>query len=118
MSLGQLIYSLEGISPLTYVSYDWWGMKPTTIQSYRGYYEDIALGVTQDGLATTAQQLLAECRKALGADFEGYKGGRYRATEDTGLWASEYGQVSDIIITGLNTEDPMRARLMTKKTED
>jgi hypothetical protein len=118
ISLGQLIASLERLSPVAYVSYDWWGLKPTKVLSYRGFYEDLALGLTQDGPPTTAEQLLAECRKAIGADFGGYKGGRYQATEDTGLWASEYGQVSDIIITALNTDDPMLARLMTKKTED
>jgi hypothetical protein len=117
MSLGQLISSLERLSPVAFVSYDWWGLKPTTILSYRGFYDDLALGVNQDGETRTAAQLLTECRAALGADFEGYKGGNYRATTETALWASEYGQVSGIIITGLNTDDPMWARLMTEKTD-
>jgi hypothetical protein len=87
MTLGQLITALRRLPPDALV---WLGSgryMPTTLSSYHGYYEDLALGF-EVGLPRNAALLLSEMERALGQTFVGYKGGSYRASEDTAVWVS------------------------------
>ena len=98
MTLGALIQQLEELTTLD----------PTVriaglgeLMSYRGYYCDLAFEPSESDEAAT--DLLARCRAALGAVFEGYKGGDFQMGATTPLWVAEYGEGSSPRLMGLDT---------------
>jgi hypothetical protein len=65
-----------------YISGEW--------DSYRGYYEDMMIGIKRDNTDYTVSQLieLLESAKAKGIMY-GYKGGEYSVNDNTILWLEE-----------------------------
>lgn len=61
--------------------------------------------VVEPGAIDTVADLLADCRSALGACFEGYKGGNFWMTAATPLWVSSYGSASGMKVTNLDVVD-------------
>ncbi len=131
MRLGNLIGSLKGYNPDIEVRYDFVYEVPTTLGSYRGYYEQLALGYCNVDEASkgrapgdypTAGLLLAELESALSPaieeftvenaeapvkpktyrKFTGYKGGNYVMTERTPVWVANYGEAAG---TGIESID-------------
>lgn len=51
--------------------------------SYRGYYEDLAFEITGP---TSVGDMLAAARSALGATYQGWKGGDYEMSRYTEVW--------------------------------
>ena len=82
------------------IIFDPWNLRPTNLASYRGFYEDLALDF-EIGEPCPVVQLLDECRRAIGRQFEGYKGGLYTATRDTAIWCSHWGQAQNLVVTGI-----------------
>ena len=80
---------------------------PTTLASYRGFYEQLALGWEKpkyEGDKTKkclVAQLLLECQDALGKEFTGWKGGDYTMYERTPVWCANPGETGSIAIIGL-----------------
>lgn len=73
------------------------------IDSYRGYYSDLALEPSKTPItAAMAHKLLSA---AIGQTFDGCKGGEYVMSESTPLWRSSYGRASGIAITGIQIGD-------------
>lgn len=97
-TLGELIDELAKREPSRPVIIAGVGA-PGILSSYRGYYSDLAF--EGGGPEATVSDVLANCRAALGATFEGYKGGDYVMGPDTPLWASPYGESSGIAIMGV-----------------
>jgi hypothetical protein len=95
LTLGGLIAELEKVPADTQVVIDRGGRLHEP-HSYRGYYSDLAFH-TGDG-ATSAGELLAVCRGALGSVYEGYKGGDFTMDDDTPLWISSYGSASGVAV--------------------
>lgn len=98
MTLGKMIAELEKCDPKANVTLSD-TISPGMAHSYRGYYSDLAFKPSTKPV--TAEAFLRECRNALGATFEGYKGGDYVMGADTPLWISEYGTNSGMAIVGL-----------------
>ena len=73
------------------------------LDSYRGFYTDIAIGVGQEAKAVAEWRGLTA--SALKTTFEGYKGGDYPASPSKPLWRSEYGQASGVAIVGTAVQD-------------
>lgn len=94
LTLGRWIALLESLPPLAPVA----GLGEP--MSYRGYYSDLALDAAADRRVDAAV-LLAEARGAMGAVFEGYKGGDFPMHADSPLWVSEYGDASGWRLAGL-----------------
>lgn len=69
---------------------------PGEEMSYRGYYSDLSFEYSEP---KPAAAFLAQCRKALGTTYEGYKGGDFVMKEDTPLWRATYGATGDAIIS-------------------
>ena len=96
MTLGEMIQFLEGEDPEMMIH----GIG--TLDSYRGYYEDLAFSPALG--SATVQNLLDTCRGAMGKTFTGYKGGDYLMGESTPLWFAEYGctgtRIMDILPSG------------------
>jgi hypothetical protein len=102
-TLGELIDLLKQRDPDEKVRYDFGHFCPTTLDSYRGYYDDLALGI--DDLAwdeyPTARGLVAELESAIGKTFTGWKGGDYVMDRETPMWAANPGYSHGTAITGL-----------------
>lgn len=84
MTLGQLRDALALANPIAGVRYDQFGLTPTRINSYRGYYDRPALGWTGEIYDMQVGMLLAEVDRVLtGMMFYGWKGGEYTYTRDS-----------------------------------
>lgn len=103
MRLGELIDALEACEPESQVTFDFGGFEPTGIDSYRGYYSDLALSFGDQGLL--AGKLLAELRDADGGVFEGYKGGKYRMDRSTPVWVANYGRSHGVAVVAVEDQD-------------
>ncbi len=74
-------------------------LAPERVASYRGYYDQLAIGVSH-GYATVGS-LLQELEGAVGKTFQGYKGGDYTMDLETKVWLSNFGESSGSRITGV-----------------
>jgi hypothetical protein len=95
LTLGGLIDALENAPHAAIVSFDS-GNHPGTEDSYRGYYEDLAFD--HEAEPVTVEVLLQQARSALGATYEGYKGGDFTMRAETPLWKASYGCCGDAIV--------------------
>lgn len=81
MNIGELINELEQQDQNARVIFDFGGMFPTTIDSWRGVYAEAALGFDGgdygDRGEVTAKSLINELKKSIGQSFTGWKGGDY-----------------------------------------
>ena len=84
MNLGKLIEELRNADP-DYIA----PIGFAAPRSYRGYYEDVAFKPAEN---VSVASMLRHAESALGATFEGYKGGKYTMGERTTCWISNYGE--------------------------
>lgn len=102
ISLGELIALLEARPADNDVSFDFCGLMPGSVGSYRGYYDHLALDYHSDySKRPTVADLLAELRGAVGKIYEGYKGGDFRMDESTPVWVSQYGESHSTAVLGV-----------------
>jgi hypothetical protein len=95
-SLGNLIARLEREDPARVLPIGF--AEP---HSFRGYYDQVAFEPRRN---ISIGDMLAAARSALGATYEGYKGGEYTMHDYTECWVSNYGQSSDNLIGPLLLE--------------
>jgi hypothetical protein len=100
MRLGEMIDALAVCDPKHRVEFDFGGFEPSGIDSYRGYYSDLALSFSENGLDVAG--LLAELRDADGGVFEGYKGGEYRMDRSTPVWVANPGRSHGVAVVGVD----------------
>ena len=67
------------------------------LDSYRGYYSDLAFEPTEK--SRPVFEILADCRSAMGRVFQGYKGGDFMMGETTPMWVAHYGSCGKKLIT-------------------
>jgi hypothetical protein len=111
LRLGDIIDALHLVKPESRVEFDFGGLEPTGVDSYRGYYSDLALGFGEDG--KNAGDLLSELTSADGAVFKGYKGGEYRMNRDTPVWVANYGDSHGVAVVAVEDQD-WRVQLRTQ----
>jgi hypothetical protein len=87
VKLGKLIELLKEIDPAKVVT-NGFGMA----RSHRGYYEDLAFEPAHN---VKIGAMLTYAKDAMGREFEGYKGGWYKATPDTRCWIADWGKTAD-----------------------
>lgn len=102
--LGSLITVLSVISPDTTVEYDFCYLSPTKLDSYRGYYDHLALGWSEPNPWPSVQQVLDELKSAVGKTFHGWKGGEYTMDESTPVWVANPGQTGSTGIVGVELQ--------------
>lgn len=104
ITLGELIDSLKRCKPDEAVRFDFCMTTPTTLDSYRGYYEDLALGWTaqENYPEPLVATFLAYLKSMLGKTVHGYKGGEYTVERDQILWVANYSDTGDTVITGVH----------------
>lgn len=119
LTIGEVIEALESAKPDGPVHFDFCGLVPTTVDSWRGIYAEAALGFENaEGIAPTAQQLLCNLREAIdGREFTGWKGGDYRYTSSTPLHVDNPGRYTNTAIDRIEVDD-WRVILHTKQSED
>jgi hypothetical protein len=78
--------------------------------SYRGYYMDVAFELAQD---VSIGQMLAAAESALGATFQGWKGGDYTMSKYTDTWLVEregcVGETIGAVLLDFLLQDPESA---------
>lgn len=105
ISLGGFIDLLAQRPADHFITYDFAGLVPTSFASYRGYYDQLALGWGADCARPTVGQLLKLCGDTVGETFEGWKGGDYRMTLRTPLWVANPGNTGSTAIVGLHPQE-------------
>lgn len=107
LKVGDFMARLQRMDQDEEVKFDFVHFGPTTLESYRGYYEDAALGYDECGRMhgsgqysyPKVRELLEHFQKTLGHVFEGWKGGNGRSiTLGTTLWVANPGETGDTII--------------------
>lgn len=131
LTLGEIIEKLEKCG-LTHgenvehkkVDYDFGTAIPTTLDSWRGSYTELALGYKLSGYdnneehftETTAETLLSELKSAIGKEFTGWKGGDFTMDADTPVWVANAGNSGNTGIIDV-VDDGWRIVLMTAYCE-
>lgn len=103
--LGVLIRQLSSCKPEAPVYFDFCDLVPDGIESYRGYYDQLAIGWKEAREAPTVADVLAMLRGAVGKTFMGYKGGDFLMDEDTEVWVDNSGRATGTIITHVEDDD-------------
>lgn len=100
LTLGELIDVLKDCGSSAEVRFGFGYLAPTSIGSYRGYYDHLSLRWA-DGYTVTVGDLLKTLDDALGRTFSGYKGGNYRATRETPVWVDNAADASGTAVIGV-----------------
>lgn len=97
MNIGQFIQELRKYPLSALVTIEPFELYPTTFDSYRGYYDELALGysIEEPEKLMTVEDLINEAISCIGKEFIGYKGGHFTMDTNTPLWISNYGKCSD-----------------------
>ena len=118
LTLGKLISEIEACDIQNDkgedkdVEFDFGSAEPTSLSSWRGSYAELALGFRLTGYdapnqetghhgIATATKLLDNLMSAIGATFEGWKGGDFIMDEDTPVWVANQGNVGNTAIVGV-----------------
>lgn len=105
LSLGEMILKLEPIvekqkqriaenKTEATVQYDFEYLYPTSINSWRGSYAELALNFVTDEneyKPMTVTEFLALLRGCVGKEITGYKGGEFIMTKNTPVWVANFG---------------------------
>ena len=96
MNLGQFVQELRKYPLSALVTIEPFELYPTTFDSYRGYYNELALGysIEEPEKLMTVEDLIHEAINCIGKEFTGYKGGQFVMDTNTPLWISNYGKCS------------------------
>jgi hypothetical protein len=109
LNLGELIAALQRLDQCDEVRIDFAADHPGDLDSYRGYYEDLAIGYSHE--ECTVGGLLQRLKNAVGEVFEGYKGGEYQMNKNTAVWVADYGSTGRAI-TGVRGSKSMDVILL------
>ena len=96
LTLGELITRLENLIKKDgndkSVCFDFEYLAPANFASWRGAYEELALGWKESSNDLSVQNLLTMCKNTVGRKFNGYKGGTYTMSKDTPIWIANQGR--------------------------
>lgn len=87
LDLGGIIAALEAEDPRRVLPLGF-----DNPHSYRGYYDQLAF---EPAANISIRAMLAAARSAVGATYEGWKGGDYTMTANTDCWLANEGDCSD-----------------------
>lgn len=111
LTLGELILKLEPIvknqkeGDEATVRYDFEYLFPTSIDSWRGSYDELALNFETQGEEMKVSEFLKMLKECIGKTFTGYKGGDFTMHKGTPIWVANYSHsgntaVIDVIDNG------------------
>jgi len=105
-TLGQLIDALEAVGDKANACrFDFCHAVPGKLDSYRGYYEDLALGwePQTNYPEPTVAHVLDTLKKQIGTTVHGYKGGDYVVSRDQTVYVANYGETGSTGIVGVDS---------------
>jgi len=123
LSLGGIIQLLEPIAGRqgdvagehneeALVQFDFGYLFPTSIDSWRGSYNELALNYKSEGELMYVSAFLDMLKKAVGTTFTGYKGGDYVMNRSTPVWVANGGDSGNTAVIGI-VDDDYRVLIMT-----
>lgn len=123
-TLGDLIATLKMAAQDSRVFFSFGGCVPTTVDSYRGYYNQPALGFTMTGRHAergstqppTVAALLVELNRALTDTFTGWKGGEYHYDKSDTLYVDNPGDCTNTKVCGVEIQD-YEVFLLTERSD-
>lgn len=109
LTLGEIILKVEAIiknkeeivkrcNNEPTVVFDFEHLHPNSIDSWRGSYEELALGFTDEGKEMTITEFLKMLKDTLGKTLTGYKGGDYLMSKHTPIWVANYGNAGNTAV--------------------
>lgn len=102
MTVGGMIKALSACKPEEAVYFDFASLRPEGLDSYRGYYEDVAISFTDEPAeGLSAGELLEAFRRKNGHTQEGYKGGTFHVHDNTAVWAANWGRTGSTAVIGV-----------------
>lgn len=101
VSLGGLIDALKRRDQTHIVSLGFEHMVPTSLESYRGFYDHLALGFADHSDWPKVAHLVDMLEKAVGESFCGWKGGDYTMDRETPVWVANPGNTGSTAIVGI-----------------
>jgi hypothetical protein len=107
LTLGGLIAALEGFSYDRSVRFAFGRFEVSSVASYRGYYDELALGWIDpvfDAPSKTVRDVLEDLKSAVGMRFDGYKGGSNIMSANTPMWAARWGDAFQAVIVGVTAD--------------
>lgn len=106
MTLNKIIAALSAC-PDQVASIEIDGQPPGDFDSYRGYYDQLALGTGISPM--TVGELLTAAIECVNKSFEGYRGGDFVMHGDTPVWAADHGFCPGIAIVAIDaSSDPVQ----------
>lgn len=101
LTMGELITLLKNCQNNEEIYFNFPGQFPTTFDSYRGYYDEIALGHGHYEYPhpITRDILIQRIEEAMGPVFTGWKGGEFVYDANTPVWVANPGQCEGYAIT-------------------
>ncbi len=93
LSLGEIILKCEGIKNTKLpVLFDIKKYHPTSIDSWRGSYDELALEYEDKGKPMLLSAFLKVLKNTIGKTITGYKGGDFLMGKTTPVWVANYGE--------------------------
>ncbi len=114
--LGEVILLLEAQPKKNTVKLDFTNEIPTSLHSYRGYYEDLSLDYSPNVQPMIVSQLLQLFKDADGKTFSGYKGDNFTMYRRTLVWVAKYGDTGRML-TDIQSKDGITI-ISTQEDED
>lgn len=116
LKLGEFIEKLQQQPQENRITFDFGGFVPTSFASWRGFYNQLALGYEKPeyNKEITAANLLQLATDTVGVTMWGYKGGSYLMTKETNLWADNYGESTGTAIVDVVTFDGYLTKIITQ----
>lgn len=109
LTIGDCIEKLRALKPDTHVEFDFGGIVPTKLASWRGIYAEIALGFSGGAFSNdepkTVAELLSDFQSAVGKTYTGWKGGDFVMGLDTPVWVDNPGCYTRTYITNITGDD-------------
>lgn len=100
--LGKLIDCLRAVrDQQKSVMFDFGRFVPHSINSYRGYYNHLAISWVGPEKECTVAMLLKVTEDAPGRTYSGYKGGDYVMHSETPVWAANWSECSSTAIVSV-----------------
>jgi len=101
IKLGVLIKELELQPQDNYLRFDFPAYPDMSVDSYRGYYSDLALGFQDRMEDFRVKGLLSTLKSCIGKTFEGYKGGDFTMDESTPVWVANWSHSTSTGVVGI-----------------
>lgn len=111
ITLGELISELEKRPQEQSICYDFGGLLPSYVSSWRGVYAHLALGWEDyyqrqrrkpKSERPSVAEILADLKSAVGQTFEGWKGGEFEMGLRTPVWCDNCGTATSTGIVGVH----------------